>query len=204
LVRDAGTTTIYITHDQHEAFALADQVGVLEAGQLVQMGTPEDIYRDPHDLFVARFTGLAGELSVTVTANGRALGTLAVAPTGLPPRRPIEARIGDPMGAGQRAVLAIRPTAVSLCAHDDPMAHLCAEVSDTAFRGRHYELVVDLGGGRRLAGVVSDRRLAKGTAVGLILDAAGALVFEADPDSPDEDPQCLDRLAPVPPVVQQS
>ncbi len=44
LVREAGATTIYITHDQAEAFALADQVGVLEKGRLVQFGQPEQIY----------------------------------------------------------------------------------------------------------------------------------------------------------------
>jgi len=47
LVREAGATTVYITHDQAEAFALADQVGVLEAGRLVQAGTPEEIYTRP-------------------------------------------------------------------------------------------------------------------------------------------------------------
>ena len=44
LVREAGVTTVYITHDQSEAFALADQVGVLERGRLVQFGTPEEVY----------------------------------------------------------------------------------------------------------------------------------------------------------------
>ena len=62
LVRSAGATTVYITHDQSEAFALADQVGVLSEGRLVQIGTPEEIYANPLTPFVARFTGLAGEL----------------------------------------------------------------------------------------------------------------------------------------------
>jgi iron(III) transport system ATP-binding protein len=70
LVRDAGATTVYITHDQAEAFALADQIGVLEEGVLVQSGTPEDVYNHPATPFVARFTGLAGELRVRVAAHG--------------------------------------------------------------------------------------------------------------------------------------
>jgi ABC-type Fe3+/spermidine/putrescine transport system ATPase subunit len=49
-----------------EAFALADQVGVLEKGRLVQFGPPEQIYTQPATPFVARFTGLAGELAGTV------------------------------------------------------------------------------------------------------------------------------------------
>ena len=71
LVRAAGATTIYITHDQSEAFALADRVGVLEHGRLVQIGTPEEIYAYPATPFVARFTGLAGELAVRVRLFGR-------------------------------------------------------------------------------------------------------------------------------------
>ena len=49
LVREAAATTVYITHDQAEAFALANQVGVLERGRLVQAGTPEEIYTRPAD-----------------------------------------------------------------------------------------------------------------------------------------------------------
>ena len=70
LVREAGATTVYITHDQAEAFALADHIGVLEEGVLVQSGSPEDVYHHPATPFVARFTGLAGELPVRVTGHG--------------------------------------------------------------------------------------------------------------------------------------
>ena len=49
LVREAGATTVYITHDQAEAFALADHIGVLEEGVLVQSGTPEDDLPPPGD-----------------------------------------------------------------------------------------------------------------------------------------------------------
>jgi iron(III) transport system ATP-binding protein len=93
LVREAGATTVYITHDQAEAFALADEVGVLEDGVLVQYGTPEDIYNQPATPFVARFTGLAGELRVKIAAHG-ANGTLEITPLGgavgrLPALRPV-------------------------------------------------------------------------------------------------------------------
>jgi iron(III) transport system ATP-binding protein len=69
LVREAGATTVYITHDQAEAFALADHIGVLEEGVLVQSGSPEDVYHHPATPFVARFTGLAGELPVRVAGQ---------------------------------------------------------------------------------------------------------------------------------------
>jgi iron(III) transport system ATP-binding protein len=78
LVREAGATTVYITHDQAEAFALADHIGVLEDGVLVQSGAPEEVYNHPATPFVARFTGLSGELRVRVTAHGGD-GTLEIA-----------------------------------------------------------------------------------------------------------------------------
>uniref|UniRef100_UPI0023F543FB ABC transporter ATP-binding protein n=1 Tax=Ferrimicrobium acidiphilum TaxID=121039 RepID=UPI0023F543FB len=62
LTRECGSTVVYITHDQSEAFALADKIGVLHGGQLVQYSTPEALYTAPETPFVARFTGLAGEL----------------------------------------------------------------------------------------------------------------------------------------------
>lgn len=68
IARDSEATVVYITHDQAEAFALADDIAVLDKGELVQIGPPEQIYRQPATLFVARFTGSAGELP------GRVLG----------------------------------------------------------------------------------------------------------------------------------
>ena len=111
LVREAGATTVYITHDQAEAFALADVVGVLEEGVLVQSGTPEDVYNHPATPFVARFTGLAGELRVRVAAHGTD-GTLEIAAAGgtagtFPALRPAEyALAGGPAGADAGAGVA--------------------------------------------------------------------------------------------------
>jgi ABC-type Fe3+/spermidine/putrescine transport system ATPase subunit len=143
LVRDAGATTIYITHDQLEAFALADQVGVLDGGVLVQAGTPEEIYGTPASLFVARFTGLAGELAVRVL-DARRGGPVRVRPLGVASMRPIDARRALMADDTAEGVLAIRPTALWLCAPEADTAHLVGHVADNAFRGRHYELVVDL------------------------------------------------------------
>ena len=183
LVHEAGATTIYITHDQLEAFALADQVGVLQDGVLVQLGTPEEIYSSPASLFVARFTGLSAELDVCVTGDGVVPGHVRVDPIGFSGVRPIEVRLatGD---ARKQGSLAIRPTAVRLCDPEGGSAHLVGHVADTAFRGRHYELVVDLPAGHRISGVVSERRVPRGTAVGLQLESAGCLLFGASNGSP--------------------
>jgi multiple sugar transport system ATP-binding protein len=55
--RRIGTTTIYVTHDQIEAMGLGDRVAVLHAGKIRQIGTPEEIYAEPTDTFVATFIG---------------------------------------------------------------------------------------------------------------------------------------------------
>jgi len=60
LHRITRTTSIYVTHDQKEALSLGDKVAVMHAGTLRQLATPADVYRNPHDLFVARFVGEPG------------------------------------------------------------------------------------------------------------------------------------------------
>ncbi len=57
LLRELRQTAIYVTHDQDEAFAIADQVGVMRAGKLVRIGTPAEVWNDPRNEFVARFVG---------------------------------------------------------------------------------------------------------------------------------------------------
>jgi iron(III) transport system ATP-binding protein len=182
LVRGAAATTVYITHDQAEAFALADKVGVLERGRLVQAGTPEEIYTRPATPFVARFTGLAGELQVRVRERNPD-GTILVEPMlagaaaflARPPLAHLQ--------AGQDALMMIRPTGVTLYANGSarPGAsqphHLTGRVADVAFRGRGYEHAIDISDNTRLTGVFARARAARGETVGLRLDPAGCHVF---------------------------
>ena len=198
LVREAGATTVYITHDQAEAFALADQIGVLEEGVLVQAGTPEDVYHHPATPFVARFTGLAGELRVRVAAHGGD-GTLEiVAADGavgrLPVMRPTGGGAGPAgggLGPGDAALLAIRPTGVFLTHAEADERHLSGRVADVAFRGRGYEYAIDLPGLGRLTGVFARHRISRGDEVGLRLDPEGCHLFPADDTTP------ADASAPV-------
>jgi len=182
LVRQVGATTIYITHDQAEAFALADRVGVLEKGRLVQLGAPEDVYARPQSPFVARFTGLAGELAVRV--RPRATGTgepveveVEVEPMTRSSVRLVHAHLGADLAHEHEAVLLIRPTAVRLCATDGEDHHLVGMVTDVAFRGRGYEHAVALDGGTQISGVYSEWRVGRGEPVGLRLEASGCHVF---------------------------
>ncbi len=178
LVRDVAATTVYITHDQAEAFALADRVGILEKGRLVQQGSPEEIYTQPASPFVARFTGLSGELPVQVRQQAGD-GTFEVAVAGPAHVRPFQAR-GASLPLGQAAaLLMIRPTGIRLCASHTAEHHLAGTVADVAFRGRGYEHAIDIARHGRLTNVFADTRAHRGETVGLRLEAAGCHLFPA-------------------------
>jgi len=196
LVREAGATTVYITHDQAEAFALADVIGVLERGRLVQFGTPEEIYTAPASPFVARFTGLSGELGVRVLgaqrhgvtevipAPVRQAGDTA-GPAAGAPGRSFHARSPFDLAGARDGVVMIRPTGIRICSSDDGEHHLAGTVSDVAFRGRGYEHAVDVPGHGRLTGIFADVRASRGQPVGLRLEQAGCLLYPAGSEPPE-------------------
>jgi ABC-type Fe3+/spermidine/putrescine transport system ATPase subunit len=66
LIRRVGITTVFVTHEQEEAFDLGDRVAVLRAGRLEQVGPPEDLYASPANEFVAEFVGRSSSIPVTV------------------------------------------------------------------------------------------------------------------------------------------
>src|SRR4051812_36449563 len=76
ILKAAGITALYVTHDQTEAVALGDRIGVMRDGKLLQMGTPDEIYNRPADLFVANFTGATNELAGTLVARNGKFGTV--------------------------------------------------------------------------------------------------------------------------------
>jgi iron(III) transport system ATP-binding protein len=178
LVREVGATTVYITHDQAEAFALADRVGILEKGRLVQLGSPEEIYTQPASPFVARFTGLSGELPVQVGQQASD-GTFEVTVAGPGQVRPFHARRASLPSGHAVGLLMIRPTGVRLCASHTGEHHLTGTVADVAFRGRGYEHAIDIAGHGRLTNVFADTRAHRGETVGLRLEVAGCHLFPA-------------------------
>jgi iron(III) transport system ATP-binding protein len=69
ILKDSGTTALLVTHDQEEAFAISDKLGILAGGRLVQIGEPQHVYRRPATAFVADFLGHASFLRGVVSQN---------------------------------------------------------------------------------------------------------------------------------------
>jgi ABC-type Fe3+/spermidine/putrescine transport system ATPase subunit len=114
-IRQVGITTVLVTHEQEEAFHLGDRVGVLHAGRLEQVGTPEELYQEPASRFVATFIGrasvLAGEL-----VRGAAGAAVALAGSGRPPTvwAGVPAGgLGPGAAAGTPVELVIRPESLA-------------------------------------------------------------------------------------------
>src|SRR5580692_5031194 len=78
ILKQTGMTALYVTHDQAEAVVLGDRIGVMRDGKLLQMGSPDEIYNRPADLFVANFTGATNELTGTLIERNGSFGVVDV------------------------------------------------------------------------------------------------------------------------------
>src|SRR4051812_39433298 len=76
ILKQTGMTALYVTHDQAEAVVLGDRIGVMRDGKLLQIGTPDQIYNRPADLFVANFTGATNELTGTLVGRAGEFGVV--------------------------------------------------------------------------------------------------------------------------------
>ncbi|HEY3195673.1 MAG TPA: ABC transporter ATP-binding protein [Candidatus Dormibacteraeota bacterium] len=130
---EVGTTTLFVTHDQEEALAIADRVGVMQSGRLEQLGPPTAIYSRPATPFVAEFVGLTNRLAGVVSD-----GEVEVRGTRLP--------LVQPNAANGPAVALVRPEAVALAAAGESVpGPLIGTVIATAFLGATSRVTVDLG-----------------------------------------------------------
>jgi sulfate transport system ATP-binding protein len=134
--RELGITTVLVTHDQEEAFAMADRIGIMNLGRLLEMGAPHDLYSRPATRFVATFLGAANLLLARRTADGIQVGanTVAAAERG---------------GAGldQEVVAVVRPEEVELAASRETLRSgflARGVVDERLFTGAHESLRVRL------------------------------------------------------------
>ncbi len=144
---EVGITTLFVTHDQEEAMAIADRVGVMRAGNLEQLDVPAVLYARPATPFVASFVGTNNALPTTVEANGTVpvLGrSLAIAAG------------SDDIPTGQHANALLRPESISLTTRDGAATTSDATTSDgttgivttTSFFGSITRLTVRLDTGQ--------------------------------------------------------
>jgi iron(III) transport system ATP-binding protein len=133
ILRNTGTTAIFVTHDQEEAFILADRVGVLNAGRIEQLATPEEIYHHPASQFVAEFVGAADFLPGLVTTEGivTELGVFGNV---------------DELSPGERVEVMIRPDDIGFVPHRDGAGVLVRR----DFRGSEALYCIRLPSGRRV------------------------------------------------------
>ncbi|MEL7157267.1 MAG: ABC transporter ATP-binding protein [Actinomycetota bacterium] len=155
LLDELGQTALHVTHDQTEAFALADRVAVLRAGRLEQIGTPEALWRRPASLFVAEFVGHPNRWMVEVQPSGE----LRWGPVVL--GRMLEAATG-----AQSVVVPVSALSVGA---DGPLE---VQVDRAVFVGGRYRVEARVVGGGEETAVVfeHDNRLGQGEVVRLAVD----------------------------------
>ncbi|HEU5220275.1 MAG TPA: ABC transporter ATP-binding protein, partial [Gemmatimonadales bacterium] len=108
LIRKIGITTVLVTHEQEEAFDLADHIAVLRAGRLEQVGTPEELYQSPRSAFVGGFIGRAGVVPVAVLSYGDGIARVRL------PGAPEPWQVPHEGGLSGNCILLVRPEAVRL------------------------------------------------------------------------------------------
>lgn len=142
IVRNVGVTTVFVTHDQDEAFVLGDRVAVMDAGNIEQFGTPDELYRSPATPWVAGFVGEANFVLGVVAGND---ATIAATPIGVVT---IEDRRTDPNSNDVQVL--VRPEQVSLRqdSTDDTEA---ATIHTVEYYGHDVRYEVELADGTVLA-----------------------------------------------------
>ncbi|KZE33912.1 ABC transporter ATP-binding protein [Crenobacter luteus] len=164
ILKREGMTAILVTHDQHEAFAMADKVGVMQGGRLLQWATPYALYHQPATRFVADFIGQGVFVPATIMAPNC-----------------VKLEIGEFCGltpngftVGEMVDVLLRPDDVQ---HDDA-SPLTARVESKVFRGSAFHYTLTLPSGQRvLAEVPSHHNHAIGEPIGIRLEMDHLIAF---------------------------
>lgn len=158
-----GITFIYVTHDQEEALSMSDTVVVMDAGKIQQIGTPEDIYNEPKNAFVADFIGESNIIDGIMRADGvveifnRRFQCLD---KGFEKDEPVD--------------VVIRPEDVDIV--DEAAGQLKGTVTNVTFKGMHYDIIVDFYGFKWL--IQTTDFCPEGSHIGIKIDPDGFHVMK--------------------------
>jgi multiple sugar transport system ATP-binding protein len=155
LTKALGVGTLYVTHDQTEAMTMADRIAVLRRGRIEQVGTPNEIYSDPHRLFVAAFVGTPRTSLLQAAVYGRPtteavldLGEQVLSLPWSDPRAPVLAAHHT-----ARVTVGLRPEALRIVDAGTPGMTLRGTVAHVEHLGNEAIVVVDVGGVPTATGV---------------------------------------------------
>ena len=159
-----GITFIYVTHDQEEALTLSDTVVVMKDGMIQQIGTPEDIYNEPKNAFVANFIGESNIYSGTVTGEKRV--------------RFINNYFDcvDDFPLNEKVDIVIRPEDVHITSPEN--AKMTGEIISKIFKGIHYEYIMMVG--RNELVIVDTRNLEVGKTYGFEIEPDGIHIMKKE------------------------
>jgi len=129
LVREAGITTVFVTHDQEEALAMSDRIAIMDRGSIAQLGTPEELYGTPVNAYVADFIGSANVIPVPAESAGGAASHVRYQLCG----QQLDGKQGG-AALGAQGILIARPEALSLMA---PAPHVPNAIAGEVLR-RQY------------------------------------------------------------------
>ncbi|URM93853.1 ABC transporter ATP-binding protein [Actinomadura madurae] len=143
LQRQIGVTTVFVTHDQHEALSMSDRIVVMESGVIHQTGTPTEVYEHPADPFVADFVGATNLLAGDVLQSGA--GRALVRTAGI--ARPLQ--VAAPSAAPGPVALSIRPEAIQVMDGDrygSGVNEVTGKVESVSYLGDHYRYTLRVDG----------------------------------------------------------
>ncbi len=189
-----GLTFIMVTHDQTEALVMSDRVTVMDQGEIVQVGTPTELYDHPASPYVANFLGTSNMLTATVREI--AAGTIV---TEYGPNMIRAAAAGKTPAVGSHVTLSIRPEKLRLLSADatlpDNINRLDGVISEQFFHGDSVRLTLDIGGDKPL---IIHHQLATsqgqselppaGQSVSIAVDPSSVALFDDAATSQDEFP----------------
>lgn len=139
LQRKLKITTVYVTHDQTEALTMSHEIAVIKKGSIAQIGTPEQIYRTPADVFVADFIGAGNLINGTVSERSGDAAKIKI------DDRFVSCHIGPDFSVGDDVTIAARPASLKLACGNDT-AGLRVRILQETYMGLHYEYVGQLNG----------------------------------------------------------